>query len=63
MTILELDLGQTSVYEPRITTQASIVKHIGITINNESKLDTTITLMNRPQNNFFNVRICINIII
>ena len=63
MTILELDLGQTSVYEPRITAQASIVKHIGIVINNESKLDTTITLMRRPQNNFFNVRICINIIV
>ena len=56
MAILELDLGQVNTYEPRETTQASIVKHIGIIINNQSKLDRPITLMNRPQNNFFNVR-------
>ena len=56
MAIPELDLGQVNTYETREITQASIVKHIGIIINNESKLDTPITLMNRPQNNFFNFR-------
>ena len=56
MTILELDLGQTSVYETNGTTYTSIVKAVGLIINNESKLDTPITIQNRPQNNFFNVR-------
>lgn len=57
MTILEVDLGHVSVYEVNTaTTYASIVKSVGIIINNESNLDTPITLQNRPQNNFFNVR-------
>lgn len=57
MTILEVDLGHVSVYEVNTeTTYTSIVKSVGIIINNESYLDTPITLQNRPQNNFFNVR-------
>lgn len=56
MTILELDLGQVSVYQTNPdTSYTSIVKTVGIIINNESKLETPITLLNRPQNNFFNV--------
>ena len=57
MTILDIDLGHVSVYEVNTeTTYTSIVKSVGIIINNVSKLDTPITLQNRPQNNFFNVR-------
>ena len=57
MTILELDLGHVSVFSPNLgSTYTSIVKSVGLIINNESKLDTPITLQNRPQNNFFNVR-------
>lgn len=57
MTILEVDLGHVSVYQVNTgTTYTSIVKSVGLIINNESKLDTPITLQNRPQNNFFNVR-------
>lgn len=56
MTILELDLGQVNTYETNGTTYTSIVKAVGLIINNESKLDTPITIQNRPQNNFFNVR-------
>ena len=57
MTILEVDLAQVNTYEPIInSTYTSIVKVIGIIQDNQSKLDTPITLLNRPQNNFFNVR-------
>lgn len=57
MTILVIDLGHVSVYEVNTaTTYTSIVKTVGLIINNQSKLDTPITLQNRPQNNFFNVR-------
>ena len=57
MTILEIDLGHTSVFSPNLgSTYTSIVRSVGLIINNESKLDTPITLQNRPQNNFFNVR-------
>ena len=56
MTILEIDLGQVNVYQVNsATTYASIVKSVGLIINNQSKLDLPITLHNRPQNNFFNV--------
>ena len=57
MTILELDLGHVSVYQVNTeTTYTSIVKSVGIIINNESILDTPITLLNRPQNNIFSVK-------
>ena len=57
MTILEIDLGQVNVYQVNSeTTYASIVKSLGLIINNQSKLDMAITLQNRPQSNFFNVR-------
>lgn len=57
MTILVIDLGHVSVYEVNTaTTYTSIVKTVGLIINNQSKLDTPITLQNRPQNNCFNVR-------
>ena len=57
MTILEVDLGHVSVYQVNTeTTYTSIVKSVGIIINNESILDTPITLLNRPQNNIFSVK-------
>ena len=57
MTILEVNLGQVNVYQPNSgTTYTSIVKTIGLIIDNQSKLDTPIQLLNRPVNNFFNVR-------
>lgn len=57
MTILEIDLGHTSVYSPNLdSTYTSIVQAIGLIQDNQSKLDTPIQLINRPQNNFFNVR-------
>ena len=63
MTILEIDLVQVNVYQVNsATTYASIVKSVGLIINNQSKLDLPITLHNRPQNNFFNVTKIGNII-
>lgn len=57
MTILEVDLGHVSVYSPNLgSTYTSIVKTIGIIQDNQSKLDTPIQLINRPQSTFFNVR-------
>lgn len=57
MTVLEVDLGQVNTYETVLnSTYTSNVKSVGLIINNQSKLDTPITLQNRPQNNFFNVR-------
>ena len=56
MTILEVDLGQVNTYEINTGTYTSIVKTIGLIQDNQSKLVTPIQLINRPQNNFFNVR-------
>ena len=57
MTILEVDLGHVNVYSPNSgTTYTSIVKTIGLIINNQSKLGTPIQLLNRPQSNFFNIK-------
>ena len=56
MTILELDLGQVNTYETNGTTYASIVKAIGLIQDNQSKLQTPIHLINRPQSTYFNVR-------
>ena len=57
MTILEVDLGQVNTYDIVLdSTYTSIVKSVGLIINNQSKLDTPITLQNRPQNNYFSVR-------
>ena len=57
MTLLEVDLGQVNTYDTNaITSQNNIIKSIGLIINNQSKLDTPIQLLNRPVNNFFNVK-------
>lgn len=57
MTVLEVNLGQVNTYESVLnSTYTSNVKSVGLIINNQSKLDTPITLQNRPQNNFFYVR-------
>ena len=57
MTILVIDLGHVSVYEVNTaTTYSSIVKTVGIIVDNQIQLQTPITLQNRPQNNCFNVR-------
>ena len=57
MTLLEVDLGQVNTYDTDATrTQNNIIKSIGLIINNQSKLDMPIQLLNRPVNNFFNVR-------
>ena len=57
MTILEVNLGQVNVYQANSgTTYTSIVQTIGLIIDNQSKLDTPIQLLNRPVNNFFNVK-------
>ena len=56
MTILEVDLGQVNTYETNSTTYTSIVKAVGLIQDNQSKLDTPIHLINRPQSTYFNVR-------
>ena len=56
MTLLELDLGQVNTYETNSTTYTSIVKAVGLIQDNQSKLETPIHLINRPQSTYFNVR-------